>query len=412
MDLSNEQIHRLSKKLMLSRMRILCDNGFYGLLIMHLKFTLDDSGESAWTDGVRIGINPNFLENLSDNELDYVLLHQILHIVLKHGKRTLNDENFNKQRYDMASDIIVNSIILQSNNFNESTISLKNYGGIQPHQAPNGKEGYEFSVEELYKLLTCITNRKSNDLDNSEKNNINLNWDDHSKLNDSSDEAGEELEKEWDQRLINATRTMEFRESIRGVGNIPAFAQRVLKDLQKPQTDWRTILNEFVQEEINDYSFSPPDRRFDDSPFFLPDFNEKEDTIKNVLFMIDTSGSMSDEMITAAFSEIVGAIEQFGGKLAGWLGFFDAAVIEPIPFEGIDEFKVIRPYGGGGTSFDIIFEHVNKKMQENPPASIIILTDGYAPFPKEYVTNNIPVLWIINNEEVTPSLGKVARIKV
>lgn len=51
-------------------------------------------------------------------------------------------------------------------------------------------------------------------------------------------------------------------------------------------------------------------------------------------------------------------------------------------------------------------------MSDNPPASIIILTDGYAPFPQEHLTNGIPVLWLLNNEIVDPPYGKIARIKV
>ena len=51
-------------------------------------------------------------------------------------------------------------------------------------------------------------------------------------------------------------------------------------------------------------------------------------------------------------------------------------------------------------------------MQEKLPASIIILTDGYAPFPDVSVTDDIPVLWLLNNEEVNPPWGKIARIKV
>ena len=144
--------------------------------------------------------------------------------------------------------------------------------------------------------------------------------------------------------------------------------------------------------------------------YFLPDFNEKDDVVKNVLFMIDTSGSMSDDMITDAYSEIKGAIDQFNGKLQGMLGFFDAAVTEPKPFANEEEFRVIRPVGGGGTSFDVIFDYVNKNMADEPPASIIILTDGYAPFPKKSYANGIPVLWMINNDNVTPPWGKIARI--
>ena len=66
----------------------------------------------------------------------------------------------------------------------------------------------------------------------------------------------------------------------------------------------------------------PPDRRFDESPFFLPDFNDKDDLAEDILFMIDTSASMSDDMITAAYSKVKGAIDQFDGKLKCWLGFF------------------------------------------------------------------------------------------
>ena len=125
-----------------------------------------------------------------------------------------------------------------------------------------------------------------------------------------------------------------------------------------------------------------------------------------------TSGSMSDDEITQCYSEIKGAIDQFGGKLEGWLGFFDAVVVEPKPFTDENEFITIRPEGGGGTRFDIIFKYVAEQMEEEPPISIVILTDGCAPYPKEQEAHGIPVLWIIDNEDVPPPWGKVTRITV
>ena len=133
--------------------------------------------------------------------------------------------------------------------------------------------------------------------------------------------------------------------------------------------------------------------------------------MKDILFMIDTSGSMSDEAITAVYSEIKGAIDQFNGHLQGWLGFFDAEVVEPKPFSSEEEFRIIRPKGGGGTRFDIIFKYVEKHM-DTLPASIIIMTDGYADFPKEEEAMEIPVLWLLVTDDVKPPWGKVARIKV
>ena len=171
-----------------------------------------------------------------------------------------------------------------------------------------------------------------------------------------------------------------------------------------------TFLNDFVQEEITDYSFVPPDRRYVDGDFFLPDFNEKEQYPKDILFMIDTSASMSDDMIAAAYSEIKGAIDQYDGKLEGWLGFFDAQITEPVAFQEIKELLAIRLVGGGGTDFRPIFQWVREHMDKMEIACIIILTDGYAPYPSKSVTMGIPVLWLINNEDVTPPWGKFTRI--
>lgn len=235
-------------------------------------------------------------------------------------------------------------------------------------------------------------------------------WDDHSQWGKyEEDDTPRDV---WVKRFEDAAEAIKIRDPSNARGLLPAFAERILKELKKSQTDWRTILNDFIQEEVVDYSFAPPDRRFDDSPFFLPDFNGKEDRVEDILFMIDTSGSMSDDMIAAAYSEVKGAIDQFNGKLKGWLGFFDAAIIKPQPFSDENEFKIIKPAGGGGTDFQIIFEYVFHHMSDKLPASIIILSDGYAPFPLEKLAGGIPVLWLLNNEEVNPPWGKVARITV
>lgn len=50
-------------------------------------------------------------------------------------------------------------------------------------------------------------------------------------------------------------------------------------------------------------------------------------------------------------------------------------------------------------------------MSEDP-ASIIRLTDGYAPFPEKKQSGGVPVLWLLNNEKNNPPWGKIARITV
>ena len=119
---------------------------------------------------------------------------------------------------------------------------------------------------------------------------------------------------------------------------------------------------------------------------------------------------MSADEITQAYSEIKGAIDQFDGRIEGWLGFFDAEVVSPTPFADESEFRLIRPKGGGGTSFKVIFDYVRDKMADREIASIIIMTDGAALFPEKSSAMGIPVLWLISDDDITPPWGKVARL--
>lgn len=406
MELSSNKIKEYTKRLMLSKMRILCNNGFYGLLLMHMKYGLDAECGTAYTDGKVIRFDPKFLDELNDDELDFIMMHVILHVALKHCFR---GRELEKELYNIACDIVVNSNILLSNNMDTRTITLRSDGEAM-HLAPNGKEGYEYTAEEVYNMLQKNLGMNNAKLQSNgkTKNTTNI-IDNHTKWQQI--EKNKELEELWISRLDEVSKTIEIRDSIINRETMPAFAQRRLKELKNAQTDWREILIDFLQEEVVDYSFMPPDRRFDDCPFFLPDFNDKDIKPENILFMIDTSASMKDDMVTAAYSEVKGAIEQFNGKLIGMLGFFDAAVIEPVPFENEEEFEMIKAIGGGGTNFQIIFNYVKEYMTDNLPVSIIILTDGYAPFPKESEAMGIPVIWLLNNEKVNPPWGKVARIK-
>ena len=425
MDLSKEEKNNLIRKLLFSRTRVLAKYGFLGLLLMHMKMALDESIETAATDAEYIYFSPKFLNELSDNELDFILMHEILHVVLKHCFR---DGDRIPELFNIACDIVINSIILQEHGFDLKSITLDKYG-TSMHIAPDGKEGCNYTAEEVYEMLEKKMSNKGmkgkNGSDNnsqgssSSSNSSNSDGDtggtsnsktidDHSKWKEKSGET-KDKEVEWDNRVYEAIKAIERQNEASGAGNMPAYMERIINKLTTPQIDWRYVLNEFIQEEINDYTFLPPDYRYS-GDFFLPSYSDKDDIVKNVLFMIDTSGSMTNEMITYSFSEVYGAISMFDGKLSGKLGFFDYVVHNVVDFNDVSDIVKIKPMGGGGTSFESVFEYVDK-MNE-PPVMIIILTDGQAPYPKLDSSYNIPILWLINNDLITPPYGKVARIKI
>lgn len=66
----------------------------------------------------------------------------------------------------------------------------------------------------------------------------------------------------------------------------------------------------------------------------------------------------------------------------------------------------IRNKGGGGISFHAVFEYLEKYMEEDLPELILILTDGYADFPKEETAMGIPVMWVIIGSEIQPAFGE------
>lgn len=376
------------RRLLLARIRILTNYGFYGIMLENMAFGLDPGCDTAYTDGKKICFSPKFMESLSDMELDFVLMHEVMHVALKHCNRGLK---YNQELFNIACDIVVNSNILKSKGMNLDAIKVN--GNISMHQI-EGKEGYLFTAEEVYEKLL-----KNGNIIPS------LGFDDHSKW-----EMDKEREDDVNAKII-AIKDMEDRAHQNGkpgCGSIPAGVERLVKELKESRVNWRELLNEFIEFEINDYTFTPPDRRYD-AEFFMPSFSEMDENLEDVLFMVDTSGSMTIEDITLVYSEINGAIQAFDGRLKGLIGFFDEKVYEPIPFGSSIDLTKIIPKGGGGTSFHNVFRYV--MQMENKPKYLIILTDGYASFPKEEEKGNIPLLWLLTNDEVKPPYGKVAIMK-
>ena len=59
---------------------------FYGSILMNLRVALADCGTAA-TDMRRIIFDPQFVLKLSMEELQFVMMHEVMHNVLKHCVR-------------------------------------------------------------------------------------------------------------------------------------------------------------------------------------------------------------------------------------------------------------------------------------------------------------------------------------
>ena len=397
MDKGEEKI--IFERLVRARIQIIMNFNFFGILALNLDLQQDYTIPTAATDGKRYYYNPYFVKSLSEPELNWVTIHEVMHPALQHLWRRGSKQ---PKLWNAACDYAIHSLMneyLDSDSSHRNTLKM-------PEGCLYDKKYDSKSAEEIYDLLMQEQNNGGGGSGDGADGDS---FDDHSKWDDpETQENPEQKRAEWEGNMVGAAKAAESKMA----GNLPGFMKRLLGKLFKPQKDYRQLLAEFVEYVNDDYGFSPPDRRYSDHDFFMPALTDQTASVKNIICYVDTSGSIGDRELTVAYSEIVGAVEQFQGKLSGKLGFFDHIAYGLTDFEDVESVLAIKPEGGGGTCFHAPFDYITENVDEDEVAGIIIITDGYCDFPDEKIANGKPVLWLIVNEEVTPPWGIHAVLKV
>lgn len=363
------------------RALLIKNNPFFGHLSMGLQLACAPC-KTACTDGSRLIFDPAFAEKLSDQELQFVILHEVLHCVFRH---CIRGKGLHSVLYNIACDIVVNSTILAM--WGQESMMIA--GEKAMHLAPDGKEGREYNAEEIYQML--IHQNHTNGISQMQTDNKGFeksSFDRHDIWQGICDKA--QLQDNWNRKIQSA-----FRQCGDSTG-MPQQVRTIVQDIaRRSGLNWKQLLHDFLQSDTYDYNFLPPDRRYAFSDFYLPAYNmdEEHQTADDIWVCIDTSGSVTGEELTCTMAEILDAMRQAG--LKGRISFFDSNITEPEPFEFENDLKNLTAQGGGGTSFHIIFRYLKEKLYPDLPRAILIFTDGYARFPEQKAALDVPVLWLI-----------------
>lgn len=298
--------------------------------------------------------NPEFTKSLTMIQRRAVLKHEALHILLHHIGRS-QYYAYNNKKFNIAADMAINCHIegLPGNAFFPKTL------GLADHE----------SADFYYNHLPEDDNKMEG----------------KGELVDSH-EGWSEGDQEIVGEKIRGIAEKAIREQEKkGWGDVPGNLAAKIIAANKPVVNWKKEVRYFINQIILSGRKSTrmrPNRRWG---YANP--GAKKDYTSSILVAIDTSGSVSDDLLKYFLTELNGMIDHVKVDLIQ----FDTQIYgKPEPFE--KKRKEIQIKGRGGTCFQPPIELADELGYDG----LVMFTDGYAPFPAKPRTR---MLWCVHEND-------------
>lgn len=426
--ISDTRRYRLRRLLQESRHRLICLHGDLARQLREVYFVARKDIRRISTNGPCIYFDPDWLIRLSPTSLDFALAHQLMHILLGHTDRP---SYYRGDRFHLACDIVANAVLRELGWQHDR---LPMIGRIYCDTFFPITSGYDLSAYEALSgvpfdpALLPESKRRSYLIDSDQA------WEDHDPcgrlgtlvlsphdpdppdLIDDGIDLGQthlRIVKRYHKRHLDAPLEEpspgkeEKERSSRVKNRIAHIRDRTQPDrypnqppalnerqwLYRPVRglDWHDLTRLFISDDLHDYSFTPPDRRMSESEFFMPDYAVERESVKDLLIMVDTSGSVDAPMLDRVCTHVRQLLAALNDTVDGYIGFFDTRVYGPYPLEGLTDPARLRPVGNGGTDVCCVFEHAK---QYDRLSGLILFTDGEFDFPDPPRSLDLPVLWL------------------
>lgn len=360
-----------------ARTNLVLTNQFFGVLALRLKFVIDEDLQppTAATNGLEIRYHPKFISKLTGAQVEGLLAHEVMHCAFLHHLRKGSRDH---GKWNAACDFNINDFL------------LKNGFTLPPDGLVDANYPYSMSADEIYNRLPKKFETPKWGLVNPPPNG--------GKDKDGNPIDGHAVqEADWKQAVTMAAHVARMQ------GKLPAGIEAMIGELLTPQIPWIDILRRFVSEPAkDDYSWRRFNRRFLTMDLFLPSlFSE---TVGEIIYAIDTSGSMPDEHLQTAATEADSLHREV--KPSKTVVMYCDAAVHVVDEFGPDDTVEFHMAGRGGTDFRPVFEEIAERNYK--PKCLVFFTDGYGSFPD--VPPEYPVLWVMTTD-VTPPFGEVLQIR-
>ena len=392
--------HDARERLVTARIGLLLRHSFFGNLATRMQLINADLWcSTAATDGLKFYYNSRFIMMLKPKEVEFLVGHEVLHVVYDHmGRRGNRDPEI----WNIADDYAVNADLKRHKvgEFIKTVPCLyeQKYDGKAAEEIYDDlmKNVQKISIEDLLdQMIDDHMDDEDGDGDGDQEGEGNK----KGKRPSMSPEERERVRQEVKQAIINAASSAE-------AGSLPLGVERLIKQHTNPVMPWRELIQTNLTSAIRtDYSWMRPSRRGWHMDAIMPGMNPGEEI--DVVVAIDMSGSISNKQAQQFLGEIGGMMNSFDGYKVH-VFCFDTETYNPKDFssENMDLIDEYEPMGGGGTDFDCIFTYL--KDIGNVPKRLIVFTDGY-PFGSWGDADYCDTTWVIHGDKnPNPPFGTYA----
>jgi predicted metal-dependent peptidase len=322
--------------------------------------------DPAW----HVYLDPAVIDGTDVPQLGFWLLHQVTHLLRRHGHRypgeaatttsPLAGRNADQRRWNVAADaeidddLTVDDVTLPTRAVTPAGLGLPDAwlaeqywdelaGAPLPHDAPDCGTGADGQPRDWNAGLAGLS--------------------------------------ESHQKLLSRDVARRIKEHTRARGDTPAGWQRWADDVLEPVVDWRRALRAAVRRGVADvagrvdFTYRKPSRRAAALPdVVLPSLRQP---LPTVAVVVDTSGSMSDGMLSQVLAEVGGLLTSVGvGRNRMHVVCCDAQAYQA---QRVLKAREVRLLGGGGTDMGAgLAATVDLRPR---PDLVIVLTDGHTPWP-------------------------------
>jgi predicted metal-dependent peptidase len=365
------------------------ETALYSGVILMGKSSVDDENFTAYTDGFNKRYSREFISKLSDEELRGIVMHENLHVALKHMQRFIREFKDNPHLTNVSADYVVNDIIM---NFTDKNICKLPTGALYDKQFHN------WSVREVYEYLKKEQNNK--DSSTNVESMKPLDEHDFGNAKQMTTEQVAEQAGKIDRAL---------REGGILAGRMGAKIPRQISDLLEAKVNWREVLRDFVTSASRgseEYTWRRFNKRLMANDIYMPSL--ENETVGELIVAIDTSGSIGGAELTEFASELASICESVSPARVRVL-WWDTEVHAMQTFD--DNYtnitSLLKPEGGGGTHVSCVAEYINQHKLN--AEGVLVFTDGYVESDIKWDITT-PTLWLVTqNRSFEPPRGKVVK---